>query len=133
MRKKNQFIGLHLDFIGFSASLLCAIHCMAVPFLVTLAPLARLHVFHASWLEYTVIFLSFCIGSISLVHGYQTHHQNGLALVILVAGFLLIGSGHLFKTHWGELLLTGSGGIVIATAHLINWRHIRQSGSDLSS
>ncbi|WP_162419295.1 MerC domain-containing protein [Cyclobacterium roseum] len=122
-----------MDFVGFSASMLCAIHCIAVPFLVTLAPLAGLHFLHDPWIEYTIILLGFFIAAISLVHGYRRHHQKGQALCLVVAGFLLIGSGHLFHSQWGELLLTGLGGITVAIAHLVNWKDFRQSGSDLSS
>jgi len=124
---KNRFIGLHLDFIGFSASLLCAIHCAALPFLLTMAPLAGLQFLDNPWIEYTIILLSFFIASNALVHAYRKHHKKPMALIIAVVGFILIGIGQLIHGEWQEVLLTSTGGMIIAIAHLVNWRHIRKS------
>ena len=127
LRMKNQFIGLHLDFIGFSASLLCAIHCAALPFLLSMAPLAGLQFLDNHWIEYIIILLSFFIASSALIHGYRRHHHKLLALTVAVIGFVLIGAGQLLDPEWKEVLLTSSGGATIAIAHLINWKFIRQS------
>jgi len=127
---KNQFIGLHLDFVGFSASLLCAVHCAALPFLLSLAPLAGLKFLNSAWIEYFIILASFSIASYALVHGYRRHHKQPLALIIVVIGFILIGAGHLLQAKWREITLTSCGGVTIAIAHLINWKHIRRSRID---
>ena len=124
---KNQFIGLHLDFIGFSASLLCAIHCAALPFLLSMAPLAGLQFLDNPWIEYAIIILSFTIASNALIHGYRRHHHKSLALIIAIIGFILIALGHTLGSEQVELFFTPSGGILIAVAHLINWKHIQVS------
>ena len=124
---KNQFVGLHLDFVGFSASLLCAVHCAALPFLLSLAPLAGLQFLENPWIEYTIILVSFFVASYALVHGYRRHHRKALALIIVTIGFFFIGAGHLLHMEWTEVVFTSCGGTLIATAHLINWRQIRQS------
>lgn len=124
---KNQFIGFHLDFIGFSASLACAIHCAALPFLLTLAPLMGLEMLDNPWIEYAFIGLSIVIASSALLHGYRRHHKKPMALIIVALGFLLIGAGQTLPFEWTEILLTASGGLVVALAHLVNWRHIKQS------
>ena len=125
---KNQFIGLHLDFIGFSASMLCAVHCAALPFLLSLAPLAGLQFLENPWIEYCIILLSFFIASSALIHGYRKHHQKKLSVLIAILGFILIAVGHLFESsEWWEIVFTSLGGVTIAVAHLINWRHIKLS------
>lgn len=124
---KNQFIGLHLDCIGFSASLLCAIHCAALPFLLSMAPLAGLQFLDNRLIEHTIILLSFSIASVALIKGYRRHHHKLLALVIAIIGFALIGLGQVLEPEWKEILLTSSGGATIAIAHLINWKLINQS------
>ncbi|MEO1050506.1 MAG: MerC domain-containing protein [Bacteroidota bacterium] len=123
---KNQFVGLHLDFIGFSASLLCAVHCAALPFLISLAPLAGLQFLDNPWIEYTIIILSFFIASNALVHGYRKHHHKLTALTIAIIGFILIGLGQVLEPEWTEMLLTSIGGLAIAIAHLVNWKFIRR-------
>ena len=122
----NRFIGLHIDFIGFSASMACAIHCAALPFLLTLAPLAGLEILENPWIEYSFILVSLGIASSALMHGYRKHHQKALSLIVVVIGFLFIGAGQLLPYEWTEIALTATGGVIVAVAHLINWKHIRQ-------
>lgn len=124
---KNQFVGFHLDFVGFSASLLCAVHCAALPFLLSLAPLAGLQFLNTPWIEYAVLLISFFIASYALVHGYRKHHHKPMALFIVITGFILICIGHLLQPEWQEILLTSCGGATIAIAHLVNWRYIKRS------
>ena len=123
----NQFIGLHLDFIGFITSLLCALHCAALPILLSMAPLAGLQFLANPWIEYVIILLSFFIASSSLVRSYRKHHQNLIPLIVALVGFTLIGTGQFLEPEWKEVLLTSSGGANIALAHLINWKFMRQS------
>ncbi len=118
---------MHLDFIGFSASVLCALHCAALPFLLTLAPLAGLRFLDNPWLEYAIILLSFFIAANALTHGYRRHHKKLNALVVAIVGFVFIAIGQLSTLAWTELFFTSSGGIIIAVAHLINWKYIRRS------
>ncbi len=118
---------LNLDVIGVSTSVLCALHCAALPFLLTLAPLAGLKFLSNPWVDYFIILVSFCIATYALIHGYRRHHQKSIALVIVTVGFLLIGSSYLFETGWKQILMTSGGAMVVATAHLINWKLVKQS------
>ncbi len=130
---KDRFVGLHLDFVGFSASMLCAVHCAALPFLLSLAPLAGLQFLNDPWIEYVIILTSFFIASYALLHGYRRHHKKPLALIIVTVGFLLILIGHLLDDEWIEIILTSCGGATIAIAHLINWKYMKQVQVGLSN
>ena len=123
---KNQFVSWNLDFVGFSASLLCAIHCAALPFLLTLAPLAGLQFLDNHWIEIGMIILSLFIATSSLLGSYRTHRRYG-ALMIAMLGFGLILAGKLLEGEWQEMLFTSSGGFAIAIAHIVNWNLIRQA------
>ncbi len=124
---KHNFIGLHWDFIGFTTSLLCALHCAALPLLLSMAPLAGLQFLENPWIEYSIILLSFFIASNALIHGYRKIHHKKLALSIAIVGFLLIGSGQVLESEWIEIFLMTCGGTMIAIAHLINWKQVRAS------
>lgn len=130
---RNQFVGLHLDFVGFSASMLCAVHCAALPFAFSLLPMTGLHFLQDPWIEYTIILISFFIASYSLASGYRKHHRRLLSLVIVSGGFVLIALSRVFHREWLEMLLTSGGGLMIAVAHFVNWRHIRQSQPDFDT
>lgn len=124
---RNNFISLNLDFVGFSASLLCAVHCAAMPFLLSLLPLAGLHFLHHPAVEYSVILLSFLIASKSLTHGYVRHHKNIYPLLVVAFGFLLIGLGHTIHAGWVELGLIVPGATFVSIAHLLNWKYVQNS------
>jgi len=126
---KNQFIGFHLDFVGFSTSLLCAVHCAALPLLLSLAPLTGLQLLDHPAIESAIILLSFLIASLAMAQGYLKYHQKILPLWLVVGGFILIACGHFLHSAWGEPLLSSIGGLTIAVGHLINWKHIRQSAT----
>lgn len=124
---KQQFLSINLDFIGFSASLLCAIHCAALPFLLTLVPLTGLQILSNPWVEYSIIIFSFIIASSSLIHGYRRHHHIIIPLIVVFAGFVLIGMGHSLEGEWPEIVFTPIGATIIAIAHLINWKYVQRS------
>jgi hypothetical protein len=123
----KKFVGIHLDFIGFSASLACAIHCAVLPFLLALAPLAGLEMLENPWIEYGFILTSLGIASSSLTHGYRKHHKKLHAFVMMGLGFVFIAAGQLIASEALEIPLMAAGGLMVAIAHLINWRHIQQS------
>ena len=129
---KNQTLGLPLDFIGFSASLLCALHCAALPFFLSLIPLSGLKYLDNVWIEYIFILASFSIAGYSLIRGYFRHHHK-LALLLVTAGFALVGTGHFLGHGWNEVLLTSSGAVIVAVAHLLNWNYTRQMNPECRS
>ena len=122
---KTSMNGLQLDFIGFGASMLCALHCAALPFFLSLAPLSGLQYLDNSWIEYGIILTSFFIACYSLIPGYARHRQKS-ALILVTVGFMLIGTGHFLGHQWNESLLTSFGAVTVAVAHLVNWNYIRQ-------
>lgn len=123
---KNRFAGLHIDFIGFVASLLCAVHCAALPFLLALSPLAGLQFLDNHWIEYAIILFSFVIASRALLQGYR-YHKKLIPLILTVTGFAFIGLGQVIELEWMEALFMSIGGVTIATAHLINWKLLKRS------
>lgn len=118
---KNQFVSFHLDFIGFSVSILCAIHCAALPLVLSLAPLAGLHFLSNPWIEYTILFLSYSIASMGILNGYRKHHRKPLPLILVITGFVFISTGYFSELEWMEVLFMVLGGITIAIAHFNNY------------
>lgn len=123
----NKFFGLNLDFLGFSASLICAVHCVALPFLLTLAPLTGFGFLENPWLEYSFISFSFIVASFSLIHGYKKHHKKKSPLAIVAAGFILVATGHSFEDSLHGITILATGAILISIAHYLNWKFLWQS------
>lgn len=84
-----------LDRLGMTTSALCAVHCAAVPLLLTMLPLWGLGFLARPWVELLMISLAVLLGITSLGLSYFRYHRNPLPLIVLVIGFGLIALGHL--------------------------------------
>jgi len=115
-----------LDQLGMTASIICAVHCAALPLAVTSLPLIGLEFLANIWVEICMLLLSAVIGTWSLAATYKIH-RNLMPLMILLAGFALIAAGH-FLWHHLEAVLIPAGGITIAAAHFTNWKLNRVCG-----
>lgn len=109
-----------LDQFGITASIACAVHCAALPLVITYLPLIGLEFLANAWVEIGMIVLSLMIGTMSLSASYKKH-KNALPVLVLIIGFGLIATGH-FLLHELESVLIPLGGFTIAGAHYINWK-----------
>ncbi len=120
------------DRVGMFASMLCAVHCVALGLLAGILPLVGTAIV-LNWIwEITFVAGAIIIGGYTVVRSY-TIHRRRLPLTMLIVGVvLLIGSkiwhleahvhhGHV-HVHAGEAILAALGGIAIAAAHFINLR-----------
>jgi hypothetical protein len=111
-----------LDNIGITASTLCAIHCAVVPVLFTSLPLLGLGFLANAWVEWGMIILALTIGVYSIGLSYLRTHRRRLPLILLTAGFITIILGHIFVSGWSEMVVVPAGGLLIATAHFVNYK-----------
>ncbi|MEM6698550.1 MAG: MerC domain-containing protein [Bacteroidota bacterium] len=85
----RKFFSWHWDFIGFGASLLCALHCMLLPVVFSLGMFTGAHWLTNSFGEWVFIGVSIGIAALSLWQSYFKKHQNIRPL--LIAGLGLLG------------------------------------------
>lgn len=115
-----------MDKAGATASLLCAIHCVAVPVLFALLPVAGL-----AWLDNPAVdwwFLLAAVVFVVIAHpaGYAKHRRctppvlAGSGLVAIVLAIKLWGQSP--AHHYGVAL----GGLLVAASHFLN-RHLCKS------
>ena len=121
----KHFFTLHVDAFGFTASLLCAIHCMAVPILLTVSTWGWLEILNDPSIEKSVVVTSALLAMISIVPSYFRHHKSLKAIVLVASGFVLIGIGRLGADGIPEILFTSVGAAVVGSAHYLNWRLYR--------
>lgn len=124
---KNTFAGTHLDFIGFSTSIACAIHCALLPFLISALPFLGLGFLDNPWIEYSIILLSLFLAVYALSHGYLRHHRKKLPILIVSLGFLIIAFGLIWGPEELEFIITPIGAVLVGLAHYVNWSYIRKS------
>ena len=113
---------INLDQLGITASTLCAIHCAALPFLITVLPMWGIGFLANEGVEISMIVISLIIGVWSLGSTYIKQHRNLWPLIILMLGFAFIAAGHFLANETFEPILIPLGGFTIAIAHFVNLR-----------
>ncbi|HYC94896.1 MAG TPA: MerC domain-containing protein [Sphingomicrobium sp.] len=117
------------DAIGAGASLACLVHCLGLPLLLTLMPAAAtlLDVPH----DFHVVALAVAVPSsaIAMARGYR-HHGVALPALLGAIGLALLCLGTLSGAPLAvETGLTVCGSVILAIAHLRNWRLQRRTRS----
>lgn len=123
-----MILSRHFDRLAIGLSALCIVHCLAVPLVVAVLPIAALGLggshFHGLmlWLVVPVSVLGFALG-------YRVHRNPrvvgagalGVAVLAVAAVY-----GH---DAWPELAEAGVsvvGSLVLAAAHWVNFRDVRR-------
>ncbi len=109
-----------LDNIGMTASLLCAIHCAVVPIIITSLPFLGLSFLSNPLIEWGMIILAIVLGFYAIGISYLNKHHKLLPVILLLLGFIIIITGHLFTTGWHQAIVVPTGGLFIATSHIYN-------------
>ena len=117
-----------LDGIAILLSGTCLVHCLALPILVTLFPIAQGSMLDEA--RFHVIILLFIIPTslIALTIGCRKH-KDKLTVALGVLGLLTLALtalfGHDLLGAFGERVVTNMGGIILAGAHIQNYRCCR--------
>lgn len=122
---KQRSYKINLDRLGITASTLCAIHCAALPFVITVLPMWGMGFLANEAVEITMIAISLVLGVWSLSSGYRKQHQRITPILVLILGFICIAFGHFSGLEALEPVLIPLGGFTIAVAHYINLRLLK--------
>ncbi|KKO43963.1 MerC mercury resistance protein [Arsukibacterium ikkense] len=107
------------DLIAAALSGLCVVHCLALPILLAVGSSGLLlGVFSSEWFHYLMLLPISALLVWSLPGGWCVH-RNKTPFLLGLSGFLLLVIS-LFAGHDAELVLSVSGGFLLAAAHLRN-------------
>lgn len=107
------------DVAAISLSGLCLAHCLALPLVASLLPLAGATA-EAPWVHWA---FALTAAPISLWTLTRRPAAGPLGLALLGVGLLFAGAAE-FPSHDTETLVTVAGGLIMAVAHILNWRRI---------
>ena len=113
------------DRLGAMASFLCALHCAALPFVLTVLPALGLSFLGDHRFERAFIAFASLLALTSLVRGYRRHRVPAALLLLLPGLVLLWIGGWVFDTGSAPILhasLVAMGGCCVALAHIVNLR-----------
>ena len=110
---------LWVDRVGTKVSFLCAMHCLATPIFMILAPLGLDHARGGETLEKGFIGASLALAVTSGCWGAQLHHQKRVLWIFgLSLASILIG--HAIPQGAWETVFVVLGGFGVVTGHLVN-------------
>ncbi|WP_435357355.1 MerC domain-containing protein [Emticicia sp. SJ17W-69] len=113
-----------LNKVGLWLSILCTIHCIAMPFLITAIPFLS-GSFISERSEIYLIGVSAIIAVFLLVKDYR-NHQNALPLILLAFAFSFNLIGLFLAKGIYEITFNVIGALTMATAYWINWKEHRR-------
>ena len=121
-----------LDMLGFSASFLCALHCLFLPLLLTFGASSGITWLEHPLLEWGLIALAIIFACSSLFSSFRKHKQAG-PLWLAFFGFSILFGIH-FLEAYVEHYAAALGGFLIALAHAWNWRlsHQHEDSSEVA-
>ncbi len=110
-----------LERTAMGASLLCLVHCLALPLILAALPTLGGIVHLPEEVHVWLLFLVLPATGAALLTGYRRHRDvrplmvGGFGLALVTAAALL-----LLETRW-EMPVTVAGSLFIAAAHVFNW------------
>jgi hypothetical protein len=112
------------DRVGMWASLLCAVHCALLPLALALLPTLGLSAFGRVDVDQAFVVFATVLGIASLGLGYRRHRAFA-AWLLLALGLALVWANAFTSLHdhslWHAVMMV-AGGLLIAAAHLVNYR-----------
>lgn len=112
------------DRVGAVASFLCAVHCAALPFVLTLLPLLGLEFLADHRFERGFVMFACALAMLSLIGGFR-RHRRPMSLLLALPGLALLLLGVTVAEDYSIALhsvLVTCGGLLVAAAHFVNLR-----------
>jgi len=125
MKIKNNTI----DVIAFSSSVICAVHCAAIPVVLSFSSLSIFHFLENPYIEWTFISFGLLFVLTSLWPSYKKVHYQVKPLLYATLGFAFIALARLDFTELWEIVNTVIGASILALAHYLNWKLVRVKGN----
>ena len=111
------------DLIGIGLSLLCLIHCLALPVLIAFAPAILRNLPGDDVTHRSLAVAIGLVGFLAFRSGYKIHRRSWV-LAAFVTGLLLVSIaavlGDAVLSGSGEAVITVCGGLLLVTAHVVN-------------
>ena len=112
---------ISLDGAAIGVSMLCIIHCLALPLLVVALP-ALAVVAEVEWLHKALVLVAAPVSLFALTRLEGVQGRWLISALIVVGLALLIAGAFVEALHDHEVALTVAGALILSVAHIWRWR-----------
>lgn len=111
-----------LERAALGASMLCLVHCLALPLLIAALPALSSMLNVPESIHLWILAFAIPTSAVAFVSG-RSHHGARYPLVLGMSGLSLLAIGAIaFGATAGETPITVCGSLALAAAHFANWR-----------
>ena len=114
--------------IAVGGSLMCLVHCLALPLVIAALPALSNALSIPEDFHQWVLALAIPTALVALVQGQARHHRRWPLAIGLVGLCLLACGAFLLDESAAETVVTVTGSLTLATAHIGNWRMRHAAG-----
>ena len=111
------------DRLGITLSVVCLVHCLALPLAIAALPLLASQWPHSSSFHVALALVLIPVALLAVVPGLRMHGRTSVAAA-MAAGLSLLSTaafaGESLLTHEGVIALTVAGGVILVAAHAVN-------------
>ena len=117
------------DQAAIALSAVCIVHCLAVPVLIAVLPIAALSFGDATHFHALMLWLVVPTSVAGFGLGFRVHRRLGLVLLGAAGVAVLVAAALWGHSVWRESFEIGVsvvGSLILAAAHWLNFREVRR-------
>ncbi len=126
--KQNNRGRKYMDTAAVVLSGVCMLHCLALPIALTILPIVNVTLLDESTFHLIMMVVILPVSVVALSIGCR-QHKDRLTLVLGSVGLVILTLtaifGHDLLGLTGERIVTSIGGLILAAAHIQNYRCCR--------
>lgn len=124
-----MLLSKHFDQIAIALSAVCIVHCLAVPVLVAVLPIAAVSLGEGSHFHGLMLWLVVPTSLVGFSLGYRVHGRAGIVFLGAVGVGVLAAAAIWGHTAWSEpveVAVSVAGSLLLGGAHWRNFREVRR-------
>lgn len=127
--ERPMSVSRYLDRIAIALSTVCIVHCLAMPLLVALLPVAAVAFGNDAHFHALMLWLVVPTSAVGFALGFRVHHSAGIvtlgALAVAVLAVVALW-GHASLPPAVEIGVNVAASLLLASAHWRNFREVRR-------
>ncbi|MBN1240476.1 MAG: MerC domain-containing protein [Gammaproteobacteria bacterium] len=122
-------VSRHFDRIAIALSTICIVHCLAVPIVVAVLPVAAITFADDTHFHALMLWLVVPTSAVGFTLGYRVHRRWSIVAFGAVSAAALAAAAILGHAYWREsleLAVNLAASLALAAAHWMNFREVRR-------